>query len=206
MEIVERGAALAGGAQLVPGFVGKALDIVRQVAGELDDCGTQPGLGRDARALEFRVDGRGKFVGGNLVQPHDGAGLVERAPGTEHPFHQARLRSGKDVAHVALMLHGGAQRVLHGPAVEAGDRLELVERDDDLAPRISARRAGRANTSCARREMSRSVRTAGNDTVTAPNGDASGAYRISARADRIASFSQVRARSDWVSEAASARA
>ena len=43
--------------------------------------------------------------------------------------------------------------------------------------------------------MSRSVRTAGNETVTAPSGDASGAYRISARADRIASFSQVRARS-----------
>ena len=31
------------------------------------------------------------------------------------------------------MLDGGAQRVLHRAAVEAADRLELVERDDDLA-------------------------------------------------------------------------
>ena len=32
------------------------------------------------------------------------------------------------------MLDGGAQRVLDRAAVEAADRLELVERDDDLAP------------------------------------------------------------------------
>ena len=45
MEIVERGAALAGRAQLVPGFVREALDVVRQVAGELDDRRAQPGSG-----------------------------------------------------------------------------------------------------------------------------------------------------------------
>ena len=69
---------LPRGAHLVPGLVRQPLDVVGQVAGELDDGRAQAGLGRDARAREPRVDGRGEFVGGNLVEPHDGAGLVER--------------------------------------------------------------------------------------------------------------------------------
>ena len=74
------------------------------------------------------------------------------------------------------MLHGGAQRVLDRAAVEAADRLKLVERDDDLAPARRRRAApGSANTSCASRETSRSDRTPGNETLSAPSGDVSGA-------------------------------
>src|ERR1700680_2399882 len=130
MQIVERRAASAGGAELIPGFVRETLDVVRQVAGELDDRRPKAGLGRDAGALEPRVDERGKLVRVNLVEPHDRTGFVERTPGAEHPLHQARLRSRKDVSHVTLMLDGGAERVLHRATVEPRDRLELVERDD----------------------------------------------------------------------------
>ncbi len=72
--------------------------------------------------------------GGNLVQAHHRAGLVERTAGTDHALHQARLRPGEHVADLALVLDRGAHRVLHRSAVEPGDRLELVERDDHVAP------------------------------------------------------------------------
>src|SRR5262249_33516955 len=71
-------------------------------------------------------------------------------------------------------------------------------------------RAGSSNTSWARRETSRSVRTLGNETLSDPLPGVlsvgSGTYRTSARADRIVSLSQVRARSHLVSAAISARA
>ncbi len=74
----------------------------------------------------------GELVGRDLLEPHHRSGLVERPLRCEHPFHQARFGSGEHVADLALVLHRGAQRVLDRAAVEAGDRLELVERDDDL--------------------------------------------------------------------------
>src|SRR5205814_522687 len=75
-----------------------------------------------------------------------------------------------------------------------------------LRRRVSASRAGSANTSPASREMSRSDRTFGKDTKRAPRADSPGAYRTSARAERITSRSHVRARSPVVAAATSARA
>ena len=107
---------------------------------------------------------------GNLLQPHHRPGLVERPLRSEHPLHQARLRSGEHVADLALVLHGGAQRVLDRPAVEAADRLELVERDDRPCGRASRRAAPAARTPpapaarcrdrCGRRETTRRPRRA----------------------------------------------
>ena len=71
-----------------------------------------PASALDARSREPRVDERGELVGGNLLQPHHRAGLVERPLRAEHPFHQARLRAREDIADLALVLDGGAHRVL----------------------------------------------------------------------------------------------
>ena len=104
------------------------------------------------------------------------------------------------------MLNRGAHRVLDRSPVEPADRLKFVERDHDL-PAVRVGQAGRqAKTSSARREMSRSVRAVGKDTVSPPRGDESGAYRTSALADRTTSRSQVRARLPCVSAATRARA
>ena len=46
MQVVERRAAAARAADLVPGFVREPLHVVGQVAGQLHDGGAQAGLGR----------------------------------------------------------------------------------------------------------------------------------------------------------------
>ena len=71
-----------------------------------------------------------------------GPGLVERAARPDHLLHQARFRAGEHVADLALMLRGGAQRVLDAAAVEAVHRLELVERDDDRTLAIGGEPSG----------------------------------------------------------------
>ena len=78
----------------------------------------------------------------NLLEPHHRAGLVERAARADHLLHQARLGAGEHVADLPLMLRRGAQRVLDAAAVEAVDRLELVERDDDRALALGGQPAG----------------------------------------------------------------
>src|SRR5688572_13016136 len=133
MQIVERRAASARPLHFVPGLVRKPLDVVRQVARQLDDRRAEALAWAETRAAEARVDERGKLVGRDLLESKHRAGLVEGAPWPEHPFHEAGLRAGEHVADLALMLDRGAHRVLHGSAVEASDRLELVERHDDLA-------------------------------------------------------------------------
>ena len=67
---------------------------------------------------------------------------------------------------MALMLHRCAQRMLDAAAVEAANRLELIERDANGGARTSAMRPGSAKTSCARRATSRSERTAGKATAS----------------------------------------
>src|SRR5262245_53176643 len=62
VEIVERRLAAAALADFVPRFMREALDVVRQVAGELDDRRAEPGLGRQAGALEAGVDEGGELV------------------------------------------------------------------------------------------------------------------------------------------------
>ena len=73
------------------------------------------------------------IAAGILFEAHHRAGLVERAARADHLVHQAGLGAGEDVADLALLLRGGAQRVLHRAAVEALDGLELVERHHDGA-------------------------------------------------------------------------
>ena len=133
MQVVERRAAAARGAHIVPGLVSEPLHVVGKVARQLHDRDAQSGLGADARLVEARLDEHGELVRGDLVEAHHRTGLVERTPRSDHALHQAWLRAGKYVAHLALVLDGRAHRVLHGPTVESGDRLELVEGDDELA-------------------------------------------------------------------------
>ena len=86
-------------------------------------------MGLKPVGLEPGLDERGEAIGGNLLQAHDRSGFVERPALAEHAFHQRRLRAREHVAHLALLLHGGAERVLDAPAVEGRDPLKLVERD-----------------------------------------------------------------------------
>ena len=133
MQILDRRSTSAGPAHFVPRLVRQPLDVVREVAGQVDDCGSKLGLRRDAGALEAGVDGCRKFIRRDLAEPHDGAGLVERAPRSEHALHQAWFGPGEHVSDVALVLNGGPQCVLDRSAVEPIDRLELVERDHHLS-------------------------------------------------------------------------
>ena len=120
-------------ADFVPRFVREPLHVVRQVLGELDDRRAKPCFRLHAGADESAVDERREFLGRDFFEAHHRAGFVERAPRRQHPLHQARLRSGEHVADVALMLHGRAHGVLDRAAIESGDRLEFIERDDELA-------------------------------------------------------------------------
>ena len=137
VKMIERRAPRAAGTHLVPCLVREALNVVRQVAGELDDCAAEPVLGLHARSNERRIDERLELFGRNLLEAHHRSRFVERPLRSQHSFHQAGLRSGEHVTNAALLLHRGAQRVLDRTAVERGDGLELVERDDDVAaPRL----------------------------------------------------------------------
>src|ERR1041385_1242681 len=83
--------------------------------------------------LKASVDEVGEERARNLVQSQNRSGLVERAPRSDHLFHQARFGSREYIPDLALMLRGGAQRMLDAAAVEAVDRLKLVECDDHRA-------------------------------------------------------------------------
>ena len=122
-------AAAARGRDEIPGFVREPLDVVRQVAGQIDDGGAEAFFGSEAGSAEPFVDPAGEGLGGNPAEPHDGPGLVEGPLRADHLLHQARLGSREHVADLALLLHRGAQRLLDAAAVVGGDRLELVERD-----------------------------------------------------------------------------
>ena len=127
---------------VVPRFVREALDVVRQVAGEIDDRGAQPGLGGHARSPEAILDRLREQIGRNLLQPHDRPGLVERPARSNHLLHQARLRAGEHVADLALLLDGGAQGLFDAAAVERGDRLKLIEGDHERAPEARGQAGG----------------------------------------------------------------
>ena len=111
----------------------QALDVVGQVPGQVEHRGAEAGVDAHARLREPLLDEGGEGLGRDLLQPHDGARLVERPLRAEHGLHQRGLRAGEDVADLALMLHRRAQRLFDAAAVEPADRLELVERDDDPA-------------------------------------------------------------------------
>ena len=119
VQVVERRALAGGGPHVVPGFVRQALDVVGQVAGQVDDRGAEPFLRLDPALGEASIDGLGEDVAGNLVEPHHRARLVERAARADHLLHQAGLGAGEHVADAPLLLGRGAQRVLDAAAVEA---------------------------------------------------------------------------------------
>ena len=119
MEIVQRRATRPGRAHVVPGFVRQPLHVVGEVSRQVHDGRAQPGLWPDARLREALLDEVGEDVGGNLLEPHHRPGLVEGPARADHLFHQARLRTGEHVAHLALMLRGGPQRVLDMPPLKA---------------------------------------------------------------------------------------
>src|SRR5438067_1142356 len=85
VQVFEGGAPAAAAAHLVPGLMGEALDIVRQIPGELHDRGAEAGLGLEPGARETRVDERRELVGRNFLEPHHRARLVKRALRPEHP-------------------------------------------------------------------------------------------------------------------------
>src|SRR5262249_41471093 len=129
VEILERRLPPALGSYIVPRFMREALDVVRQVAGELHDGVRDAGFRLHARLDEPLVDEVDKQRGRYFVEAHHRTGLVEGAPRTNHLFHQARFRAGEDVSNLTLKLRGCAKGMFDAAAVEAVDRLELVERD-----------------------------------------------------------------------------
>src|SRR5262249_23583130 len=137
VEILERRLPPALGSYIVPRFMREALDVVRQVAGELDDRVRDAGFRLHARLDEALVDEVDEQRRRYFLEAHHRTGLVEGAPRTNHLFHQARFRAGEDVANLTLQLRGGAKRMFDTPAIEAVDRLELVERDHDRALALS---------------------------------------------------------------------
>ena len=63
---------------VVPRLVRETLHVVGHVAAELDDRGAQAGLGAHAARGEARLEKRREQRSGDLFQPHDRSGLVER--------------------------------------------------------------------------------------------------------------------------------
>ena len=51
VQVVDCGAAAAGGSPVVPGLVRQALDVVGQVAGQIDDRLAQAGFGAETRSV-----------------------------------------------------------------------------------------------------------------------------------------------------------
>src|SRR6266545_3755445 len=137
MQILEARALPSGGPHVVPRLVRQALHVVGHVLRELDDRASESILRADSAGGKSALDELREHLFVDLAETDHGPRLVERPPGREHPFHQRRFRSRKDITNGALFLHGGAKRVLDIGAVKGGDRLELVERDGHA---LSARR------------------------------------------------------------------
>ena len=131
VKIVERCPPPAAHPHLVPRFVCQPLHVIWQVPGELDDRGAQTRLRLDARSLKMAVDEGGEFLSRDPLEANDRARPCRTA--ARGPSIRS-IRLGSEPANtyptVSLMLHGGAQRVLDRAAVEAADRLKLVEGDD----------------------------------------------------------------------------
>ena len=83
---------------IVPGLVREALDVVGQVAGELDDGRAEARLRPEAGLLEARLEEVGELIGGNPLEAHDRSGLVERPAAARASAPSARLGSGEDIA------------------------------------------------------------------------------------------------------------
>ena len=99
MQIIQRHPPAGGGSNFVPRLVREPLDIVRQVAGELDDGGAETRLGLEPRSREAGVDeiadntchyGINVFLGHTAIPEGDKTrlyfaadalhGIVQRAP------------------------------------------------------------------------------------------------------------------------------
>ena len=132
----------AGGAHVVPGFVREALHVVGQVAGEIDDGRAEAGLGADAALREPRLDevGEDRRPGSSRAASPGRPCRTAGAGRSSSPSGSARSRRTR--SRPALLLRRGAQRVLDAAAVEAVDRLELVERDDDRPLPLGGQPAG----------------------------------------------------------------
>src|SRR5687768_14317546 len=141
--MLERDFATAGGTQVVPGFMGQPLHVVRKVAGEVDNRGADARLRADAASGETGLDELGEQWPRNLVEPHHRPCLVEGPPWSNHLVHQAGFGTGEDVSDFPLLLRGGAERMLDRSAVEAFDSLKLVERHDHRALSLRGETAGK---------------------------------------------------------------
>src|SRR5262249_4345001 len=133
MQVVEGRPPPGRGTDIVPRLVREALDVVGQVAGQIDDGQAEPTVGTNAGPREPCVDESRELFCWNLVEANDRTCLVEGTPRAEHPFHEARLGSGKYVAHLALALNSAPHHVLDGFAIKACNRLEFIERDHHFA-------------------------------------------------------------------------
>jgi hypothetical protein len=186
--------------------VRQALDVVGQVSGQVEHRGAEAGVHAHARLDEPLLDEGGEGLGRDLLQPHDGARFVERPLRAEHGLHQRGLRAGEDVAHLALVLHRGAQRLFDAAAVEAADRLELVERHDDpAAARVGETGGQREHLGREARDVARGADGGEGDRhAEVPSGVDS--MRTSGRVAPIASRSQLTALDQRVSADRMARA
>ena len=143
MKMLEAHLPAACGPHVVPGFVSEALDVVWEVACEVDDRSTEARLGSNPAAYEAPLDEVGEHGWRNLLEAYHRSRFVERAARADHFFHQTRFRAREDITDVPLLLRGGAQRVLDIAAVEPVNGLKFVERDDDGAFPVGGQTPGK---------------------------------------------------------------
>ena len=64
MQIVDADPPPPAGPRIIPALVGEPLDVVRHVAGQVDDRRAQAGFGLDSGFRKSRFDEAGKEIGG----------------------------------------------------------------------------------------------------------------------------------------------
>src|SRR5262252_612137 len=114
---------------MVPEFVRYPLDVIRYEVGNAKNTVERPLRYFAAAAFELRFDEVPPGFGRDLFEKDRRAGLVKRAAGREHLGHDRRLRSGKHIADVALLLDFITQDTFDGLAAEHLNLLELIEAD-----------------------------------------------------------------------------
>ena len=140
VEILERHLSRALRPYLIPRFMRKPLDVIGRFPASSTIASATPASGfmpvftkRRSMKSANRV---GEIFWSRMTGP------CRRTTGTNHLFHQTWLGAGEDVADLPLVLGCGAQRVLDAAAIEAVDRLELVERDHDCPLPLGGEFAG----------------------------------------------------------------
>src|SRR5689334_2803185 len=87
--------------RIVPRFVRQPLDIVGQVAGQLDDRAPQTGVGFEPGLLKLLVDERRKLIRRNSLEAQHRTRLVERPAAAQHAL-QDRKSTRLNSSHSSI--------------------------------------------------------------------------------------------------------